>query len=67
MKKIILMGILVSTSVACAGTYTSIRQVDANTYYITRTKQGFMSVSGTLYRCTKTSDELLNCTEVDSP
>lgn len=52
----------------CAGVYTDIRKVDDNTYILTRTKQGFFHVSGTLYSCSpvgQTAD--LKCVELDSP
>jgi hypothetical protein len=52
----------------CAAVYTDIRKVDDNTYILTRTKQGFFNVRGTVYQCNpvgQTPD--LKCVEIDSP
>jgi hypothetical protein len=52
----------------CAAVYTDIRKVDDNNYILTRTKQGFFSVKGTVYSCSpvgQTPD--LKCVEIDSP
>ncbi len=52
----------------CAAVYTDIRKVDESTYILTRTKQGFFNVRGTVYSCSpvgQTAD--LKCVEIDSP
>lgn len=51
----------------CAAVYTDIRKVDDNTYIMTRTKQGFFSVKGSVFQCTpvgQTPD--LKCVEIDT-
>lgn len=54
-------------SSACAGVYTDIVREQDGTYYLTRTKQGFFSTSGTLYRCQVVNAQAMRCAEIDSP
>jgi hypothetical protein len=64
MKKLML--ILVGFGMlGCQATYTSIQPAGEKAYFITRTKQGFFKVSGTLYSCTAEGTKM-TCTEVDS-
>jgi hypothetical protein len=52
----------------CAAVYTDIRKVDESTYILTRTKQGFFHVKGTVFTCTPVGQSPdLKCTEIDSP
>ncbi len=65
---VLILGIaLVSTLSGCASVYTHIYRADPNTYYITRTKQGFFSTYGTLYRCQPMQNADLSCVEIDTP
>jgi len=52
----------------CAAVYTDIRKVDDNTYIMTRTKQGFFNVKGTVFSCSPVGQSPdLKCVEIDSP
>jgi hypothetical protein len=51
MKKLLMIVVALS-SVGCASAYTSIQPAGDNTFYVTKTEQGFFKVSGTLYHCT---------------
>jgi len=64
MKTFVLLAIGLST-LACQATYTSIQPAGDKTYFLTRTKNGFFKVSGTLYSCTADGKKM-SCTEVDS-
>lgn len=70
MKRIILTALafsmLASLGAGCASTYTGIRQVQGNTYMVTRVRQGLFSVSGDLLRC-EANGESMNCTQVATP
>ena len=62
------LGALLALSTGCQGVYTSIYRVDDNTYYLTRTKQGFFKTYGTLFVCKPIENSAdLQCREIDSP
>jgi hypothetical protein len=64
MKTLVL--ILVGFSaLGCQATYTSIQPAGEKAYFLTRTKNGFFKVSGTIYSCTAEGKKM-SCTEVDS-
>ncbi len=56
-----------STATGCASLYTNIEKTGDNTYLVTRIKQGFFSVSGTLFACTASSETKMTCKEIASP
>jgi hypothetical protein len=61
------LGLFLCASVAgCASTYTGIHRNEDGSFYVTRVKQGFLRVSGTLFHCTMQGQEL-SCNEIDSP
>lgn len=64
MKALLIIATLLS-SVGCASAYTSITPAGDNTYFVTKTEQGFFKVSGTLYSC-KAQGKNMVCTEIDS-
>ena len=59
---VILVGLLLS---GCTSTFTSITPAGENNYYVTRTKNGFFKVSGTLYQCQGQGKKMI-CSEVNS-
>ncbi len=63
--KLFLLIAVALTSIGCQATYTSIQPAGEKAYFLTRTKQGFFKVSGTLYSCTAEGAKM-TCTEVDS-
>ncbi|AUX38675.1 hypothetical protein SOCE26_000530 [Sorangium cellulosum] len=65
MKRALIFGLLLASlgAVGCQGSYTSIRQVDAARYQVTRTKQGFFHTYGTVLDCQAKGDEM-TCTEI---
>ena len=64
--RLVLAGLLLMSLTGCGSIYTHIYKVDQNTYYITRTKQGFVPY-GTLFRCQTMQNADLNCVEIDTP
>ena len=64
MKTLVLLTIGFAT-LGCQATYTSIQPAGDKSYFITRTKNGFFKVSGTLYSCTADGKKM-SCTEVVS-
>jgi hypothetical protein len=64
MKALLILTTLLS-SVGCASAYTSIQPAGDNTFFVTKTEQGFFKVSGTLYSC-KANGKSMVCTEIDS-
>jgi hypothetical protein len=70
MMKAILMvvcGSLLVSATGCASVYTNIEKTSDNQYLMTRVKQGFFTVSGTLYSCQAAGDTKLKCKEVGAP
>lgn len=68
MKKIIL-GIFALGALAsgCASSYTSIRQLNGNTYVLTRVNAGlFGSTNASLVRC-EAANTTMRCTEAAEP
>ncbi|HTN89780.1 MAG TPA: hypothetical protein VL242_39165 [Sorangium sp.] len=65
MKRLWILGLLIAGlgATGCQASYTSIRQIDATRYQITRTKQGFFNTYGTLLDCQARGDEM-TCTEI---
>jgi hypothetical protein len=49
----------------CSASYTSIQPAGENAYYVTRTKNNFFKISGTLYHCTGQGKKMV-CTEISS-
>jgi len=70
MKRIILSVLVVGTTTAflsgCASSYSNIRQVQGNTYLVTRNRQGFLSWNADLLRCEAAGDTM-NCTQIATP
>jgi hypothetical protein len=52
-------------SLGCSATYTSIQPAGEKSYFLTRTKNGFFKISGSIYSCTAEGKKM-TCTEVDS-
>ncbi|AUX19610.1 hypothetical protein SOCEGT47_000620 [Sorangium cellulosum] len=65
MKRAWVIGLVVASlgATGCQASYTSIRQVDATRYHVTRTKQGFFTYYGTILDCQARGDEM-TCTEI---
>ena len=63
--KLLLLIAVGLTSIGCTSTYTSIQPAGEKAYYLTRTKNGFFKVSGTMYSCTAEGKKM-SCTEIDS-
>ncbi|MGK3997780.1 hypothetical protein [Sorangium sp. So ce1024] len=65
MKRSWILGLVIAglCATGCQASYTSIRQVDANRYQVTRTKQGFFRTYGTLLDCQARGDAM-TCTEI---
>ncbi len=51
----------------CASVYTNIEKDGENTYLVTRVKQGFFTVSGSLYQCQVVSEAKMKCREIAAP
>ncbi len=67
MKRYLLAILALSALVSgCATSYTSIRQVQGNTYMVTRVQQGLFSVSSDLLRC-EANGPAMACTQVSEP
>ncbi len=64
MKTLVLLAMGFST-LGCQAAYTSIQTAVDKAYSLTRTKNGFFKVSGTLYSCTAEGKKM-SCTEIDS-
>jgi hypothetical protein len=64
MKTLVLLLVGFST-LGCSATYTSIQPAGEKAYFLTRTKNGFFKVSGTIYSC-NAEGKKMTCTEVDS-
>lgn len=54
-------------STGCSSVYTGIQREQDGSYYVTRTKQGFFSAHGTLYRCQLVNPQSMRCVEIDTP
>lgn len=67
MKATYIMPVLLVALSGCGSVYTSIAKNTDGTYLVTRNKQGFGMVSGTLLSCTAQSEVKLTCVEVGSP
>lgn len=65
MKRSWILGLLIAglCATGCQASYTSIRQIDATRYQVTRTKQGFFKTYGTLLDCQARGDAM-TCTEI---
>ncbi len=59
--------VLVATATGCSSVYTGIQREADGSYYVTRTKQGFFSTHGTLYRCQVVNPQSMRCVEIDTP
>ncbi|MFO0610297.1 MAG: hypothetical protein U0324_44465 [Polyangiales bacterium] len=70
MKRIVLTALSVAAAsyvlAGCASSYTGIRQVQGNTYMVTRVRQGLFSTNGDLLRC-EANGETFNCTQIGTP
>ncbi len=67
LPRVALIGIAL-LGTACASFYTSIEKADDGSYTVTRVRQGFWRIYGTVYRCAATTTgRSLNCDEIDSP
>jgi hypothetical protein len=64
MKTLVLLAVGFAT-LGCTATYTSIQPAGEKQYFLTRTKNGFFKVSGTLYSCAADGKKM-TCSEVDS-
>ena len=61
------IALALSSATGCASLYTNIEKTGDNTYLVTRIKQGFFNVSGTLFACTASSETKMTCKEVGNP
>ena len=64
---VIASALALSTMTGCATLYTNIEKTGDNTYLVTRIKQGFFNVSGSLFACTASSETKMTCKEVGTP
>ncbi|WP_437734325.1 hypothetical protein [Sorangium sp. So ce1335] len=66
MKRSWILGLLIAglAATGCQASYTSIRQIDANRYHVTRVKQGFLKHYGTILECQARGDAM-TCTELN--
>ena len=67
MKRIILTTLSLTVAsyllAGCASSYTSVHQVQGNTYMVTRVRQGLITTNGDLLRCEAAGDTM-NCTQI---
>jgi hypothetical protein len=67
MRTIMLCALAAVTLGGCATTYTSIERNGDKSYLLTRVRQGFFTVSGSLHQCTAESDAKMKCTLIAQP
>ena len=65
-RKLLGIFFLVMTVSGCASSYTGIRQVNGNTYMITRVRQGLITVDSDLMTC-EAAGEKMNCKTIAEP
>ncbi|MBC8555322.1 MAG: hypothetical protein H8D23_37385 [Candidatus Brocadiales bacterium] len=67
MKILLLTGFLFMniSLLGCASIYTSINQNKDGSYTLTKTEQGFMSLTGSVLNCKEINEQSMLCTEID--
>ena len=67
MKNLLLAGVVFLNVLlsGCASIYTSIEQNKDGTYTLTKTEQGFNSLTGSVLNCKEINEKSMECTEID--